>query len=72
LFLSLEVVVSAIESAYIEALRVELSRARDEDHAAQVREELARVGAPVIDIIETASANPQTETAAAPKRKAKA
>ena len=62
----------AIEAAYIAALKVELSQAINADHAAEVKAELARVGAPVVDAVETANATPAMETAAAPKRKVKA
>ena len=53
-----------VEQAYVQALLVELSRARDEQHAAEVKAELARVGAPVV---ETADATPAVETAAVTK-----
>lgn len=59
-----------IQQAYIAALREELGRARNAEHAAEVKAELARVGAPVEEIVETAAAAPMVETAAVPKRKA--
>ena len=55
---------SVIEQAYVQALLVELGRARDEQHANEVRAELARVGHPVV---ETAEARPTVETAAVTK-----
>lgn len=64
---------SVVEQAYIEALKVELSQARNADHAAEVRAELARVGVVVEGVVERAQRAPQVEMAAAPKqRKVKA
>lgn len=60
----------SLERAYIEALQDELARAKTAQHKAEVRAELKRIGAAVQEEVETASATPVVENAAAPKRKA--